>query len=295
MNARRPAVAGMFYEGEREALIESIERCFLSRLGPGRIDLIGKRIIEDRTDEEKRRRVVGLVCPHAGYVYSGMAAAWAYDALALDGAPDVAVILGPNHHGIGENVAVSAASEWITPLGSVAVDREAADAIVSASHFARRDDAAHFREHSIEVQIPFLQYVAGERIAVVPVAIAHLSADDAITLASDLGPAIASALDGRNAVVIASTDFTHYESQSSAEVKDTAAIERILALDARGLIEVVEKRRITMCGAVGTAVMIEACKALGATFARQLAYYTSGEVSGDRAQVVGYAAISVER
>lgn len=294
MNARRPAVAGMFYEGEREALIGSIERCFLSRLGPGRIDVRSKRI-EDRREGEKGRRVLGLVCPHAGYVYSGMAAAWAYDALASDGAADLAVILGPNHHGMGERVAVSAASEWITPLGSVPVDQEAAEAIVSSSRFARRDDAAHLREHSIEVQLPFLQYMVGERTAIVPIAIAHLPADDAVALASDLGPAIASAIEGTNAVVIASTDFTHYESHSSAEVKDTAAIERILALDSRGLLEVVERRSITMCGAVGTAVMIEACKQMGATSARQLTYYTSGDVSGDRQQVVGYAAVSVER
>lgn len=286
MNQRRPAVAGMFYDADPEALTESIEECFLDRLGPGRLPQISQR---------NERRILGLVSPHAGFMYSGSAAAWAYDALANDGVPDTAVVLGPNHHGLGEVIAVSLADEWITPLGTAKIDRETADAILTGSEFARPDEQAHLREHSIEVQLPFLQYIGGDRVKIVPIALAYLRQSDAILVLRDLSKAIANAIQGKNAVVIASTDFTHYEPQFSAQEKDATAMEKILALDAEGLLEVVNSRSITMCGAVGTAVMIAACKSLGATSARKLAYYTSGNVTGDMSQVVGYGALSVER
>lgn len=285
MNQRRPAVAGMFYDADPEALTESIEECFLDRLGPGRLPQISQR---------NERRILGLVSPHAGFMYSGSAAAWTYDALANDGVPDTAVILGPNHHGLGEVIAVSLADEWITPLGTIKTDRETADAILAASEFARPDEQAHLREHSIEVQLPFLQYIGGDRVRIVPIALAYLRQSDAILVLRDLSKAIANAIQGKNAVVIASTDFTHYEPQFSAQEKDATAMEKILALDAEGLLEVVNSRSITMCGAVGTAVMIAACKSLGATSAHKLAYYTSGDVTGDMSQVVGYGALSVE-
>lgn len=286
MNQRRPAVAGMFYDADPEALTESIEECFLDRLGPGRLPQISQR---------NERRILGLVSPHAGFMYSGSAAAWAYDALANDGVPDTAVVLGPNHHGLGEVIAVSLADEWITPLGTIKTDRETADAILAGSEFARPDEQAHLREHSIEVQLPFLQYIGGDRVKIVPIALAYLRYSDAILVLRDLSKAIANAIQGKNAVVIASTDFTHYEPQFSAQEKDATAMEKILALDAEGLLEVVNSRSITMCGTVGTAVMIAACKSLGATSARKLAYYTSGNVTGDMSQVVGYGALSVER
>jgi len=298
---RRPAVAGAFYEGDREGLVQSIEECFLSRLGPGH---------PPQSPSQGERRVVGLVCPHAGYMYSGMAAAHAFDALAADGLPDVAVILGPNHHGLGEAVAVNTEDAWATPLGTVQVDRETAKAIVDASSYAREDDLAHAREHSIEVQIPFLQYLAlrpgsgqalrpgsgqaGDGVKIVPIAIAHLSESAARALVADLGPAIAAALAGKSAVVIASTDFTHYESKARANAQDSLALEKITALDPEGLLRVVEENSMTMCGATGTAVMLAACKELGAKSARVLAYYTSGDVIGDTSQVVGYGAASIE-
>jgi len=283
---RRPTVAGTFYEGSRESLIESIEECFLGRLGPGRLP---------ETRDSRLGNVMGLVCPHAGYVYSGSAAAFGYEALAQDGAPDVAVILGPNHHGMGAAVSISSEDEWETPLGKLAVDGEIAKAICEGSAYVRQDDLAHIREHSIEVQLPFLQYIGGSRTKIVPISISHLGEGDAIELAMSLGGAIARALRGRSAVVIASTDFTHYESKSSAQAKDEMALREISRLNAKGLITTVYENSITMCGVIGTAVMIEGCSRLGARTARQLAYYTSGDVTGDFAQVVGYAAVSVER
>lgn len=281
---RRPAVAGMFYEADKAALEHEIERCFLTKLGPGK---------HPHVREGREGRLLGLVCPHAGYVYSGSAAAHGYSALAADGLPDIAVFLGPNHYGMGAPVAVSAASKWQTPLGTMQVDTETASAIARLSQYAEPDDLPHSREHSIEVQLPFLQYIGGEDVRIVPIAIAHLSYENALLVVDDIGSAIARALAGKSAVVIASTDFTHQESAASALAKDSAAIEEMLRLDGKGLLRVVEERSITMCGAVGTAVMIEACKALGATRASKLTYYNSGDVTGDTDRVVGYGALSV--
>jgi AmmeMemoRadiSam system protein B len=291
--ARAPAVAGQFYSGTREGLIREIEACFAGRLGPGPSIRPTDRAYSGHADRSGERRVLGLVCPHAGYVYSGAAAAWAYDALAADGIPDAAVILGPNHYGLGPPAALSPDDEWATPLGTLRADAEIAEAILRLSKYCEPDELAHAREHSIEVQLPFLQYLAGDAVRIVPISISHLSKDDALALVDDLGNAIAEAVRGKNAVIVASSDFTHYESKAAATAKDSLAIERILSLDARGLIEVVYSRDITMCGVIGTAVMIDACARLGATSARKLTYYTSGDVTGDTDQVVGYAAISV--
>lgn len=288
----RPAVvAGQFYSGTREGLIREIEACFASRLGPGPCI----RAVDRGRPEPTGSRIVGLVCPHAGYVYSGAAAAWAYGALAANAIPEVAIILGPNHYGLGAAAALSPDEEWATPLGTVKVDTETAQAILKLSEYCQRDVLAHAREHSIEVQLPFIQYIAGDAVRIVPISISHLSEDDALALVEDLGKAISEAVHGKDAVVVASSDFTHYESKSSAATKDALAIERILALDARGLIDTVYSRNITMCGVIGTAVMIESCVRLGAKSARKLTYYTSGDVTGDIDQVVGYAALSVER
>jgi AmmeMemoRadiSam system protein B len=284
--AREAAVAGAFYSGSRGELVRQIEKCFLNRLGPGHLP-------EPR--DRRLGNVLGLVAPHAGYMYSGPAAAFAYDALAQDGIPDVAVILGPNHHALGAGVAVAADSDWETPLGVMPVDGDTARAIVSGCRYASLDDSAHVREHSIEVQIPFLQYIGGDRTKIVPIAISHLNQHDAAELTADLGRAIAGAIEGKSAVVIASTDFTHYESQAVARTNDQLALDRIVSLDAEGLIRTVYENSITMCGVIGTAVMTKAVRLLSAKQVRKLTYYTSGEVTGDHTQVVGYAALSAER
>ncbi len=284
---RRPAVAGMFYEANAQALRQSITDCFLSSFGPRKLP---------HPVEQGERRVMGLVCPHAGYMYSGPAAAHSYGVLAEDGIPEVAVILGPNHHGLGETVAVSAAEKWETPLGLIEVDTLTARAITEYSAYAQKDELAHIREHSIEVQIPFLQYiatVANRSIRIVPIAIGHMGYSSARTLVADLGPAIAEAVAEKDAVIIASTDLTHYESKASAQFKDNLVLEQILSLDSEGLLRIVEENSVSMCGATGTAVMLATCKVLGATSARRLAYYTSGDVTGDTRQVVGYASVAV--
>ena len=283
---RKPAVAGMFYEEAKEGLISEIEQCFMGSLGPGMLP---------ETKGKHRGDLLGLVCPHAGYIYSGSAAAYSYRAMADDGLPDVVVILGPNHYGLGPAVSISAVDKWETPLGILNVDIELAHEIEQLSQYAQCDNLAHSREHSIEVQLPFLQYIAGDNIKIVPISIAYLNEANAGMVVSDLGAAIAKALEGRRAVVIASTDFTHQESKASAQIKDSAAIDEILKLDDEGLLRVVYGRSISMCGAVGTAIMIKTCKTLGATRAQKLTYYTSGDVIGNTDEVVGYSAISLSR
>lgn len=285
--SRSPAVAGQFYEASRTKLIKSIENSFLGQFGPGKLPIINK---------EYTGNVLGLVSPHAGYVYSGGAASYAYDTLAGNGIPDTVVLMGPNHYGLGTSVAVSPDDEWSTPLGTLKIDTDAAAKIIEESKYAELDELAHLKEHSIEVQLPFIQYISGNKPPrIVPISIAHLTEEDAIALADDLGPAIAKALIGKSAVVIASSDLSHYISRTDAQARDSLAIEQMLKLDSRGLIEVVYGRSITMCGVIGAAVMIEACKAMGAKSARKLTYYTSGDVTGDTSQVVGYGAVSIER
>ena len=283
--ARTPVVAGQFYNGTREGLISEIEDCFTGTFGPGRLP--------ELKTPKSARHIMGLVSPHAGYVYSGGAAAWAYDALAADAMPEIAVILGPNHYGLGPAAALSDEDEWVTPLGTLHVDNEIAEAIQNISNYCKTYELAHAREHSIEVQLPFLQYLAGDAIRIVPISLAHMNIGDALAMVDDLGHAIAEAIRGKNAIVIASSDFTHYESKTAVDAKDALAIKQILNLDAHGLVEVAYSRDITMCGVIATAVMIDACVKLKASKASKLVHYTSGDITGDSDQVVGYAAISV--
>ena len=283
---REPAVAGYFYPSTREGLISEIERCFRSELGPGDIP--------SRIGSE--RKLVGLVSPHAGYVYSGPVAAHGYRFMAEDGLPQTVVILGPNHTGMGSGVSIYARGAWKTPLGVVDVDSELADVIVKSSTIIDIDQLAHRSEHSVEVQVPFLQYIygkAGASLRIVPIV---LMMQD-INTAMEVGKAIydaASSL-GRDIVIVASSDFTHYEPHSRAVEKDRIAIDRILALDPPGLIKEVYARDISMCGFGPVAAMLHAAKLMGASKATLLKYATSGDVTGDRSSVVGYASIAVTR
>jgi hypothetical protein len=277
----------MFYEASADELRAQVENCFLSPFGPGRLPTV---------EAERSRRIVGLISPHAGLVYSGPAAAHGYSRLAEDGLPEIAVLIGVNHRGYGAPVAVGDQAVWRTPLGNVEVDADIARRIVALCDFAEEDELAHRIEHSIEVQIPFLQYVGRGRIRIVPVLIGVSVRDTgALAVAQDIGSAVAQAVEGRDAVVIASTDFSHYESRQSAERKDSEAIRRILELDEKGLLDTVRDMDISMCGVVPTAAVLAACKHLGARSARQLAYNTSGDITGDDSQVVGYAAIELDR
>lgn len=233
---------------------------------------------------------MGMVSPHAGYTYSGPVAAHGFFHLASESRPKIAVILGPNHSGRGAPVALSAESEWQTPLGSLETDAEIGGQIISTSGVAQWDDSAHRFEHSVEVQLPFLQYVYGEE-KVRTVLIIMLRQDLATCQA--LGQAIASALKGKEAIIIASSDFSHYEPQPSASQKDRLALEAILNLDSDSLIPLVRRHNISMCGSGPVTAMLAASKLLGASKATLLKYATSGDITGDYSQVVGYASVKV--
>jgi AmmeMemoRadiSam system protein B len=224
-------------------------------------------------------------------MYSGPVAAHGYNRLAQDGKPDIVVILGPNHTGNGSALAVMREGVWRTPLGDVEIDTATADLITHASSIIDVDDSAHAFEHSVEVQLPFLQYLYGSSFKFVP--ICFLMQD--LESSREVGSALAKALQGMNAVIIASTDMTHYEPQKSAEKKDKAAIDAVLKLDEAQLYSTVEGFGISMCGPGPTMALVVAAKALGAKKAELLCYKTSGDITGDYSAVVGYASIAFMR
>jgi len=278
LKIRHPTQAGTFYASSQQSLRTQIEECFKHELGPGALPKVADKSLQ---------RIVGLVSPHAGYVYSGPVAAHGYHRLAGDGKPDVVVLFGPNHTGSGSALAVMREGVWRTPLGDVEIDTATADLISRASEIIDVDDSAHAFEHSIEVQLPFLQFLYGSAFRFVP--ICFLMQD--LQSSREVGSAVAKALEGKNAVVIASTDMTHYEPQRMAEKKDRAAIEGVLKLDEEGLYSTIEAQRMSMCGYGPTIAAITAAKALGAKKAELLCYKTSGDIVGDYSAVVGYASL----
>jgi AmmeMemoRadiSam system protein B len=280
MKARRPCQAGAFYAGTADALKKQIESCFLHELGPGKIPEVVKA-------GPSPRSVVGLVCPHAGYMYSGPVAAHAYYMLAVDSKPDVVVLLGPNHTGYGSALAVMNEGYWTTPLGDVKVDGESANRIVQESHIVDVDDSAHRFEHSIEVQLPFLQYLYGSRFRIVP--ICFLMQD--LTSAREVGQAAAKVLAGKNAIIIASSDMTHYEPHQTAEKKDRLALKALEEMEEEKFYSTIKAHNMSVCGYGSIAALIVAAKILGAKEAKLLCYKTSGDVTGDYSSVVGYAAV----
>jgi AmmeMemoRadiSam system protein B len=277
MKERKPAVSGMFYAGNAEELEEQIEWCYKHELGPG---------VVPKADEQGPRKVVAIVVPHAGYYYSGPVAAHAYKELACDGPFDTAVILGPNHTGYGYPVSVWADGDWTTPLGEVQINRELAQNLLG--NVIQADEMAHVREHSVEVQLPWLQYLY-KKAKIVPITMLAQDPDTARTV----GEAISRVND--NLVIIASSDFTHYEPHSVAVQKDASVIEAITALDEEELYRRCERLNCTMCGYGPIAAAIVAAKEMKAKKACLLKYATSGDTSGDFSRVVGYGSIVIKR
>jgi AmmeMemoRadiSam system protein B len=282
MKIRRPTQAGAFYEGDAEALKTQIENCFLQEFGPKKRPKVNKAGL---------REVIGLVCPHAGYMFSGAVAANAYYELAQDGKPDIVVILGPNHTGYGSGLALMNEGVWRTPLGDVEVDGEIANEIVRETRLVDVDDVAHRFEHSIEVQLPFLQFLYGSEFKFVPVCFQMQDLSSAV----EVGKALVEVLANKNAVVIASSDMTHYEPQVNAAAKDLAALKAVEAMDEKRFYSVIETRNVTACGYGPIAAVIVAAKGLGAKEAKLLCYKSSGDVTGDYSSVVGYAAVSFKK
>ena len=267
---RSPAVANMFYPGDKDRLKEQLSTYIRAVPEP--------------------KSVLAAVSPHAGYIYSGGVAGAVFSQIRI---PDAVVILGPNHRGMGTSVALCASGTWDMPLGSVPINEDMAESILKVSTFGvkiKDDPGAHAMEHSIEVQVPFLQFLRPE-VSIVPIALSHLTYD----ACQEIGQALVQGIQdyGKEVLLVASTDMTHYESQKSAKEKDKLAIDRILDLDPAGLYETVSRHGISMCGVIPTTIVLEACKVLGAGKAELVQYATSGDVTGDNAQVVGYAGFIV--
>ncbi len=274
---RHPAVAGHFYSGTAEGLRRQVEGFIVSA---------------------DKVRALGVLSPHAGLVYSGAVAGAVYSGIAL---PDTIVLIGPNHTGLGAPVSIMCDGMWETPLGSVNIEEQLARSILSRSSLIREDSLAHLREHSLEVQLPFLLYFKKD-IAIVPIQML----DTRLATCLDVGKAVAGAIkEARKAegpgtrdeksgvLIVASSDMSHYEPAAAAKEQDRKAIERILDLDPEGLFNTIKQYGITMCGYGPAVAMLAACRILGAGRARLVKYANSGDVSGDYEQVVGYAGIIV--
>lgn len=270
---RRASVAGQFYAGDARSLRSQIEQCFKGPLGPGRVPSLNSG----------RRKIIGGVCPHAGYVYSGMVAAHFYARLAEDGFPESFVIIGPNHTGRGSGLAI-AKDDFQTPLGIARIDRELAKML--RKDLVDEDDEAHEYEHSIEVQLPFLQYFKPD-IKFVPICMGFQD----YAAAASVGKLIREAMQKKDIVVIASTDFSHYVPKDEAKRKDSMAIDAITRMDAKGLFEVVRDEDISMCGYGPVMATLTACEGGKAAL---LKYASSGDVHPMR-DVVGYASVVIEK
>jgi AmmeMemoRadiSam system protein B len=271
---RQPAVAGRFYPADPRELRSEVETFTAASARP-----------EPQT--EASIRALGCVVPHAGYIYSGGVAGAVYRRLEL---PSRYVILCPNHTGRGEPLAIMSEGSWRTPLGDVPIDEVLARDLKTRFPLLSEDSAAHRFEHALEVQLPFLQVLHRE-FRFVPLTVGT----GQFEVLSALGVSIAASIReaGEQVLVIASSDMNHYESDSVTRVKDRRAIDQILALNPRGLFEAIGESNISMCGYGPTVAMLTAATKLGATNAELIRYATSGDVSGDRDMVVGYAGIAV--
>lgn len=288
---RRPAVAGQFYEEKKRNLKKHIKKCFLDERGPGTLPHISNG----------NKKLRGIVVPHAGYIYSGAIAAHSYNYLANNNFADSFIILGPNHKSIGSGVSVMTEGSWQTPLGNVSINEDLAKK--NCRDIIDKDESAHVYEHSIEVQLPFLQFIAeNKQFNFVPICMAMQDFETS----SEVGKIIADAIKNTNCniAIIASTDFSHagfnYMSMPPegmrvdeyAKKQDKLAIEQILKMNPSGLIDTVQKNDITMCGYGPVAAMLTAAKILGANKAELLKYGTSYEVYPSTS-CVGYGAIAV--
>jgi len=264
---RNSVVAGQFYPASPDQLRSMIEGLF----------------VEHTVKED----AIGLVSPHAGYIYSGPVAGALISKVKLK---DTFIIIGPNHTGAGKPLSIMTEGTWKTPLGEVEIDSELGKQILATSSHLEEDHIAHQFEHSIEVQLPFLQYFKKD-IKLVPIVLAHSTG----AAYKEIGRELARAIEDSNkeVVIIASSDMTHYEPQESAERKDNRAIEAILGLDEDELLKRVDELHISMCGYAPTVSLISAAKELGANEAELVRYQTSGDTTGDYAAVVGYAGIMI--
>jgi AmmeMemoRadiSam system protein B len=266
---RSPAVAGQFYPGSEASLVKTLSS-LIPEILPG-----------------KTKQALAVISPHAGYIYSGGVAG---ETIGHVKVPESVIILGPNHTGHGTPVALMDHGAWDMPMGQVPIDKELAAHIAQSSLQITVDDVAHRFEHSLEVQVPFLQYLQ-KNLSIAPIVVSHVSYETCVAVGQGIAEAIGNF--GKDVLIVASTDMTHYESRQSASAKDSLALDRIKALDPQGLYNTVVGNRISMCGIMPTTVALIAAQGLGAKNAELIRYTDSGETSGDTSQVVGYAGLVI--
>jgi len=266
---RTPAVADRFYPGDREILARDIQEMTPVSATPA-----------------IPQKAYAVVSPHAGYMYSGSVAA---ETMARVHIPETVIILGPNHHGQGAPIALSTIP-WQMPMGQVPIDTAITTALLDASSVITVDETAHRFEHSLEVQVPFLQ-ARQKKLAIVPLVISHIS----YPLCQEVGAALARVIEGagKEILIVASSDMTHYESRAAADKKDHYVLKKLADMDPAALYRAVLDYNISMCGIMPVTIALIAAMALGATKVKLVRYTDSGAVSGDTNQVVGYAGVII--
>ena len=264
---RNPAVAGQFYPASPQDLSRQVEGFI--------------------TPDAEKEDAIGIVSPHAGLIYSGKVAGEVYSRIRM---PHTVILLGPNHTGIGRPVSIMSSGSWQMPTGELNIDEEAAARLKGKTALVEEDPTAHTMEHSLEVQLPFILHFSQD-VMIVPIMLMH----DSLDICSQVGEAIADVIKESNypILIAASSDMSHYETDTTARRKDNMAIEKVLDMDPEGLYATVINEHISMCGIIPVATMLYAARKLGAKKSRLVKYMTSGEVSGDLGLVVGYAGIIV--
>lgn len=278
LTKRKPAAAGTFYEADKDELMAQIISCFESPHGP-------RKLPKQKPEIDAPPPII--VSPHAGYMYSGPVAAHGYYEVSVRKRPESIIIIGPNHFGIGTDVSIYPRDSWITPFGEAKIDTQLVTKLSNSSDIFSLDEFSHAEEHSIEVQLPFLQYVYGE-IKFVPICML----DQSLSVAKTIGEVLAEIIDEPEKIlVVASSDFSHYISHDDALRRDMPVIERILNLDIDGFYKEINYRRASICGYGPIAAVMSFAHKIGYRVNKLLKYATSGDVTGDKSSVVGYASI----
>ncbi|MBF0553447.1 MAG: AmmeMemoRadiSam system protein B [Nitrospirae bacterium] len=266
---RPPAVAGHFYSASEAALASEVEAYVI---GAG--------------SHVQREKVIGLISPHAGFIYSGAVAAAVYSSIKF---PDTFILIGPNHTGLGGKFSMMSSGQWELPTHTFDIDEELGGALLKTGIF-REEHSAHRFEHSLEVQLPFIAHFS-KSVKIVPITVMGLDAQECKAAGEALAEVIRGA--GKSIIIAVSSDMSHYLPEQEARQKDALALDMILELDPGGLYNVVQRERITMCGYLPATIMLYAARALGAEKAEIIKYTTSAEASGDYGRVVGYAGVIV--
>jgi AmmeMemoRadiSam system protein B len=277
---RKPSVSGIFYSSDKEQLVGELKGCFTNKIfGPGRLP-----------PSDQDRKIYGIVSPHAGYRYSGSVAANGYYSISSSKFDNV-ILVGPNHYGLGSYVATTVDGIWESPIGDVDVNPQVAKYIASKATSMRIDEFAHSRDHCLEVQVPFLLYTS-EKFRIVPIILANQDENIALEVGTAISDTIKEwAPKEEQFMLIASSDFTHYESNSEAHKKDSQLIKSILSLNISAFYSTLRQYNVSACGYGAIATIMVAAKNLGATHGELLRYATSGDVTGDKSSVVGYSSI----